>query len=1659
MNWKSISVLGILGVLALSLPILASPDESSPVWAEKVVLAPLDSSTLYAVADAYVDSATPTQNYGSATTLYVGNQTLSIVDRALFRFDLSSLPSNAVIDSANLRVYMNQAPSSPPLSLDIGVYRITASWNETGVVWANQPAVLSIGKVTGVGMTVQYYEWEVTGLAQDWLASPATNFGLELRSQIEGTVGWRGFASREATAASRPQLVIQFHLPTCNDPQEPNDTFGQAFLISAGVEYLGCIPTPSDLDYFRFDVPPNTAIRVELFSLPANYDLYLYNPAQALLDSSTNGGTTSEMVEYTTGPAGGQFYAKVQSGGEWDLYNPYALKLTLTAVPVWPDLVINDVWRADGQVCYEIENIGLATALQGHATSLRIDGLVAATDTIGVDLAPGATLQRCFVHQWQCTLPQDTLTVCADYADDVAESDESNNCIEEIWPCDTSPPIIITGPTVSNITSAGATVSWTTDEASNSTVLYGRKAELFEGEASNTSMTQTHAIVLTGLQPSTTYRYIVRSADAAGNTVSSREAFFTTGPTSSPPPSILGVTLTRMPGKPIYYTIAATVPLSLNVERLEFYMDGELLGKAYTPKPGALPGLYEFPLIPATLNIPREQFFANHEIEVVAVGFGGLTGRFPVQFTPTYECADIHVEMDYPYPDHTLYFDDGALPPGTTVPIEVYAWALYESECNHIPWQDRIACDIEAHSIERIDFAIQGAQICTFTGHNWPWEVYTCNWDASGLGAGIYGIRVDVIANEACKQTLFRDVTVAQGESELDVTREVTRHGNYFEVALTVRNRGHASYDVDRVEDYVAGFQPISKSADLGGGRRYEVGSDCATTAESCEVTLDVFDGGLAAIRLEGGDSLALSYLVVPVLLPDPRPEDQAIGDEPVRVVGRWEAENPTFDRPCVTVSDGALLANAVISATAESDYLIVTRPERLFSLHNAADVNALLVDMAELAHSKNGILGYLVGGFNGISSIADDTILEWGAGLRGSDGEPENWLSNGYLLLVGETDIVPSFSILDVDIWQATDGWSSPVLPVRLVDNAYADTDDRLSPELIVGRIIGDDIASLRLPLEIARLDAFDCSRALTVSGLDANTVKLDSFVTNANDIAEAFTERFTEVAVEHWSEYATVTDALDSFVIAVQARDVIVYSDHGGRRSWSKVLDTGDFPLDFLGAHPIVAAFACSTGYYDGINSIADKFLDSEAGGYIGSTELASRPVGLEAGSMFAERWPAAGVSAGMALRDTKHELLRGDETDFERLWVMEYNLYGDPKYGVWPIPEMTVAESSALSAILSPTSLDVIVPDYQVTASASGELDTARIPGGLMLLESGLPMVPIYVVTQPYPKGTRVQDVTLVTRFGLVTATGLNLPLVGDDPASAAAIGSSKSVVSGAGWYPEKDFAWEVEEKADGTTTLVIRMYPFYYDAATTDVQFYKNYSFDIRVITPSVEIESVTTDKRMYSQGESVLVGMVISGTDNTEDVIVEAVIRHYGSDALVDGLLLRSLVEMQGLATFSTQWDSVDPGFYNAEVTLRNTAGDVLDRATAQFIVGITAGDITAFTVTPTLFDIGEQVALSLTFANTGTVPLTGTTVVQIQTETGEMVQEFSHDYGNLAPGDAVVFADAWDTTGVVRGNYRAVAYVLYESTATEPRAVNVWTRRLLYLPLILKGSQ
>lgn len=77
-----------------------------------------------------------------------------------------------------------------------------------------------------------------------------------------------------------------------------------------------------------------------------------------------------------------------------------------------------------------------------------------------------------------------------------------------------------------------ASINWTTDELASSRVDYGTTSAYgtskSEPETGDPTYVVSHSVVLTDLQPETTYHYRVKSKDAAGNEAVSDDKTFTT---------------------------------------------------------------------------------------------------------------------------------------------------------------------------------------------------------------------------------------------------------------------------------------------------------------------------------------------------------------------------------------------------------------------------------------------------------------------------------------------------------------------------------------------------------------------------------------------------------------------------------------------------------------------------------------------------------------------------------------------------------------------------------------------------------------------------------------------------------------------------------------------------------------------------------------------------------------------------------------------------------------------------------------------------------------------------------------------------------------------------------------------------------------------------
>ncbi|MCX6000573.1 MAG: fibronectin type III domain-containing protein, partial [Chloroflexi bacterium] len=100
-------------------------------------------------------------------------------------------------------------------------------------------------------------------------------------------------------------------------------------------------------------------------------------------------------------------------------------------------------------------------------------------------------------------------------------------------PPDTTPPVI-SEVSVSGITDTTVLITWTTSEPATSQVECGTDTGYGTTTAVDTHLVTNHELALSGLTNGTTYHYVVRSRDAAGNEGMSADSTFTT----SPPPDI-----------------------------------------------------------------------------------------------------------------------------------------------------------------------------------------------------------------------------------------------------------------------------------------------------------------------------------------------------------------------------------------------------------------------------------------------------------------------------------------------------------------------------------------------------------------------------------------------------------------------------------------------------------------------------------------------------------------------------------------------------------------------------------------------------------------------------------------------------------------------------------------------------------------------------------------------------------------------------------------------------------------------------------------------------------------------------------------------------------------------------------------------------------------
>ncbi|MFC1452504.1 SBBP repeat-containing protein [Verrucomicrobiota bacterium] len=684
------------------------------------------------------------------------------------------------------------------------------------------------------------------------------------------------------------------------------------------------------------------------------------------------------------------------------------------------------------------------------------------------------------------------------------------------------------------------------------------------------------------------------------------------------------------------------------------------------------------------------------------------------------------------------------------------------------------------------------------------------------------------------------------------------------------------------------------------------------------------------------------------------------------------------------------------------------------------------------------------------------DTGEAWGNRMA------PGWFENGVLLLVGETDIIPAFS----HNWTLESG---AVIASDTTDLDYASTHgDVHSPNLRLGRIVGDTPADLMVPLETSRAVRrrdlrLNESLALLIRGFAMGPSGGSDDIDFSRDMAGV------EAGLEGTGFTVGTRDTSDgsgfdanAFFMDARSRDFLFLVAHGNPGGWD-IIPGSEVDSRFNPGlcAPVVYASSCSTARYPKGRSLAESFLGRGAAAYIGATGIGRWTWGRELATQFSSHFSDRTDIGTMLknVRETCAFMGSGNGRCMYQYNCAAFQLFGDPSLAFEHTgPFRGTGEPASPRTIPGPLSLlDVEIPDYVVTSN--GVHHYAGIPGGMPVLVLDRPEVPGYQVAVSFPYGYQVQAVTVKQRSGLSTDSGLNLPIVEVlEPGPAANASVSGRNPAQNGWWPETDFEWTLQPAPEEGTVLRIDIHPFFYDHATTDIRFYSNYTFEINYAESDVVISELATDKHVYDPGDTVNVDLgVYNASSQALDVAVEP--RIVASGLLKDVIQPWTLRQTRGACSCSFQWDSTGAtgGSYAVEVLLRDVQGVVLDRDVANFTLGRAEGRMMVITVTPENFGVGDDVNIRAIFENSGTAPCSGVLVIRVLDALGRQLAIFTRDFEGLMPKGTFVFDVVWHDATVAARGCRILAYAVIDGRATDPLRDTGWENADLFIESI-RGS-
>ncbi len=223
-------LLGAVGFATAATGFAATfPVASKSLTLPKTCVLTANPSTTTVESDSAVRQASATTKFGTATSANVTSSNNANI-RSYIKFDLTkcspAIPAAAAVKLATLRLYITAVPNACRTQ---DIFRVAASWTETGITWNNQPfgtainnpaqgqrtAFIDVGSAPCANSAAGQYVsgWTVTTDVRNFVSGAQTNFGWMIRDDVEnsGTARASAYSTKDdGTLARAPQLVITY---------------------------------------------------------------------------------------------------------------------------------------------------------------------------------------------------------------------------------------------------------------------------------------------------------------------------------------------------------------------------------------------------------------------------------------------------------------------------------------------------------------------------------------------------------------------------------------------------------------------------------------------------------------------------------------------------------------------------------------------------------------------------------------------------------------------------------------------------------------------------------------------------------------------------------------------------------------------------------------------------------------------------------------------------------------------------------------------------------------------------------------------------------------------------------------------------------------------------------------------------------------------------------------------------------------------------------------------------------------------------------------------------------------------------------------------------------------------------------------------------------